>query len=194
MGLEMNGGGRSGGGRGRRPAGGMPRAWWGSPRPPHSAPDEVLFDLPDGASFDDEPPIDLSLLAAPRPGGRPAADWEALVARLERAAEPELARRARAATGVLDFIPVLARSLRPALIAAAAALLLAVGLVPREVPLDAIEVAASASDPVAGQLLSDASDERAPENSDAAWIAQQRAPSATALAEAIGLADIGDVP
>ena len=193
MGLEMNGGGRAGGGRGRRPAGGMPRTWWGSPRPPHSAPDEVLFDLPDGASFDDEPPIDLSLLAAPRPGGRPAADWEALAARIERAAEPELARRARAASGVLDFVPVLARSLRPALVAAAAALLLAVGLVPREAPLESTEMTASA-DPVASPLLSRAEGDSALENSDAAWIAQQRAPSATALAEAIGLADIGDVP
>ncbi len=166
MGLEMNGG-RGGGG------------------------------LPPGASFDDEPPIDLSLLGAPRPGGgRRPTDWEALAARIERAAEPELARRARAATGVLDFIPVLARSVRPAVLAAAAALLLAVGLVPRETPVEQpIEVAASvATDPVAAPLLSDASDERAPVNSDAAWIAQQRAPSTAALAEAIGLADLGDIP
>ncbi len=171
MGLEMNGGRRWGGG------------------------------LPPGASYDDEPPIDLSLLrSAGRPGAvRPATDWEALAARIERAAEPELARRARAATGVLDFIPVLARSVRPALIAAAAALLLAVGLVPRETPVESLEVAPTtavlpAADVIAGQLLSDASDERPVANPDAAWIAQQRAPSTTALAVEIGLADLGDVP
>jgi hypothetical protein len=171
MGLEMNGGRRWGGGG-----------------------------LPPGASYDDEPPIDLSLLRRGRPGeARSAADWEALAARIERAAEPELARRARATSGVLDFIPVLARSVRPALIAAAAALLLAVGLVPRETPVESTELAATpsvipAADVVVGQLLSDASDERPVVNPDAAWIAQQRAPSTTALAAEIGLADLGDIP
>ena len=164
MGLEIYGGGRGGGGGG----------------------------LPPGASYEDEPPIDLSLLAAPRRGRAPT-DWEALAARIERAAEPELARRARAATGVLDFMPVLARSLRPALVAAAAALLLAVGLVPRETPVESIDVATGplVRDAVARHLLSDASDARAiPETPDAAWIAQQQAPSATALAEAIGLGEL----
>ena len=172
MGLEMNGGRR-----------------WGSGLPP-------------GASYDDEPPIDLSLLRAARQergGDRPATDWEALAARIERAAEPELARRARAATGVLDFIPVLARSLRPALVAAAAALLLGIGLVPRDTPVESTEMTAAAgvipaADVVAGQLLSDATDERPVANPNAAWIAQQRAPSTTALAVEIGLADLGDIP
>ena len=161
MGLEIHGGGRGGGG------------------------------LPPGASFEDEPPIDLSLLATPRRGRAPT-DWEALAARIERAAEPELARRARATAGVLDFMPVLARSLRPALVAAAAALLLAVGLVPRETPVESVEVASGlVREAVAHQLLSDAGDQRAiPAASDAAWIAQQQAPSATALAEAIGLGEL----
>ena len=54
MGLEKNGGGRAGGGRGNRRPDGMPRAWWGTTPPP--AVDEGPTDLPDGASFDDEPP------------------------------------------------------------------------------------------------------------------------------------------
>ena len=197
MGLEMNGGGRSRGGPGRNRPGGMPRQWsLHSPRP---APDEVLPDLPDGASLDDEPPIDLSPLA----GTPSAARWDELVARIERAAEPELERRARLTTGVLDFVPLLARSLRPALVAAAAALVLGVGLTRVGRVADGLDlatgagttVAGTAGDLVTGQLLSDATVDRAlPFSPDEAWVTQQRAPSTAALAEAVGLGEADWVP
>src|SRR5687768_7815728 len=169
MGLEMNGGERPGGGSRRNGLGRVPRPWW--LRTPNPAPDEVLLDLPDGMSLDDEPPIDLSALAGHRLGAAsradvPSARWEELVARIERAAEPELERRARLTTGVLDFVPLLARSIRPALVATAAALVLGIGLGRFEAAVESQEIAnasaaaplTAAGDPVAGQLLSDVSD------------------------------------
>jgi len=202
MALEMNGGDRPRGGS--RRLGRVPRPWW--LRSPNRTPDEVeqLLDLPDGASLDDEPPIDLSLLAGDRLGaasrGAQSARWEELVARIERAAEPELARRARLTTGVLDFVPLLARSVRPALVATAAALVLGIGLARFEAAVESTDLAnasaaaplTAAADPVAGQLLSDVSDERQLllSTSDEAWLAQLRAPSTGTLVEAIGLGEV----
>jgi hypothetical protein len=134
---------------------------------------------------DDDGPVDLSALAAASDAAAGAARWEALAARIERAAEPELARRARAGA---DFAPVLARSLRPALVAAAAALLLSVGL-SRADSGEPAPSAAPAGDLLAGPLLSDASADRVvPAGTEgAAWVEEQHAPDAGALAEAIGL-------
>ncbi len=75
----------------------------------------------------DDGPVDLSALL----GGRRSPErWEALAARIEAAAGPELARRAARAgrTGLVDgVVAVVARFARPALAAAAAAIVFAVG-------------------------------------------------------------------
>lgn len=151
--------------------------------------------IPDGLSLDDEPPVDLTLLASGRRrvgAGAYADAYADLAARIEQAAAPELARRARLASGVVDFLPVLARSLRPALVAAAAALLLSAGLSLGETAGEEELVASTSADFVATQLLRDAADERALDAralamSNATWVAQQRAPDTDALAAAIGL-------
>lgn len=195
MALQIHGGGSADrGDAGRSPG------WWrlmggarrAAPRPGDVEPVELLDGdpIPDGLGLDDEPPVDLSLLAGGRRGG---AGLDDLVARIERAAAPELDRRARVATGVVDFMPVLARSLRPAIVAAAAALVLSIGLTSRaRTAAESVELAAGATviprELVAGPLLS-AADEGGPMPSDAdlAWIAAGRAPEPEALAEAIGL-------
>lgn len=143
-----------------------------------------------GPGGDEEPAIDLRALV----GGRGAAAWEALAARIDAVAAPELARRAAQATGrgatVRDLMPVLARTLRPALLAAAAAFLVAVGLSRGGETADAM---AAADDAPAGQLVSDPSVAQAlaVRDADAPWLAEGRAPSRDALARAIGLEPTG---
>jgi hypothetical protein len=137
---------------------------------------------------DDEPAVDLRALAGAPGAASGAGRWEALAARVEAAAAPELARRAAGGGGrggvVFDLVPVLARALRPALFAAAAALLAAVGL-SRGVAADS---AAGDEVPV-GQLVSDASVAQAlrVREADAPWLAGGEAPSREALARAIGV-------
>ncbi len=129
----------------------------------------------------------------------PAA-YDALARRVEAAAAPELARRAAAAPAagsrprlilrpargapsgrptVRELTPLLARALRPAMLAAAAAGLLAVGIARR---------APGAGDRV-GEQLSDATAVQALNLHDpsAQWPDQASAPSADALGRAIGL-------
>lgn len=146
-----------------------------------------------GPGGDEEPAVDLRALA----GARGPADWEALAARIEAAAAPELARRAagRRMTGrgttVPDLAPVLARALRPAFLAAAAALLVAVGLSWGGAAADA--ATAAGDDAPAGQLVSDASVAQAlaVREADAPWLAEGQAPSREALARAIGVEPAG---
>lgn len=147
------------------------------------------FDLGAGSSGV-EAPVDLSALRGPA-GASGAARWEALAARIERAAAPELTRRAAQTRDggavVFDLVPLLARALRPALLAAAAALALAVGL-----GRGAWSAAGTAEsgDVAAGQLVGDASVARALRvaDNDAVWLAEGASPSRDALASAIGLA------
>jgi hypothetical protein len=79
---------------------------------------------------DESGPVDLTAMFG---GRRSTAEWEALAARIERAAAPELARRAarsgiRVGGSLLDGIAAaVARFAAPALVAAAAAIVIAVG-------------------------------------------------------------------
>lgn len=149
--------------------------------------------VPAGVAGDDEEPaVDLRALA----GARGPAGWEALAARIEAAAAPELARRAAGGrttvrgTTVRELAPVLARALRPAFLAAAAALLMAVGLSWGT----AADAAPAAGDEApAGQLVSDASVAQAlaVREADAPWLAEGQAPSREALARAIGVEPAG---
>jgi hypothetical protein len=94
----------------------------------------------------DDGPVDLSALL----GGRRSPErWEALAARIEAAAAPELARRgARAGrTGLVDgVVTAVARFARPVLVAAAAAIVIAVGASRGgdAAPADAVDLVASA--------------------------------------------------
>ena len=141
-----------------------------------------------------EPPVDLSAL-------RDAPRWEALAARIERAAAPELARRAAArggATpdasddGVIDLVPLLARALRPAMLAAAAAAL-AVGVGLSRGRPASTPATADVDDVTAGQLVSEAQVAQALRVGDAnaTWLAEGTAPSEEALAQAIGFDPAG---
>ena len=126
--------------------------------------------------------------------------YDALAVRIEAAAAGELARR-RDAVGLLayppltllrttsqprgaraagrDLTPLLARALRPALVAAAAAVLFAVGLARR----------GNGGNDGSGTQLSDASAVQALSLHDpsAQWADQGRAPTVEALGRAIGL-------
>lgn len=137
----------------------------------------------DAADGDEEPAVDLRAFD----DARGAARWEALAARIEAAAAPELARRAAGpGTAVIDLAPVLARALRPALVAAAAALLVAVGLSLGT----ATDAGGAVSDEApTGQLVSDASVAQAllVRAADAPWLAEGRVPSREALARAVGV-------
>lgn len=151
---------------------------------------------PTGASgagdAEDAGAVDLRALS----GAREAAHWEALAARIEAAAAPELARRAAlprvpgmGGAMVIELAPVLARALRPAFLAAAAALVAAVGL-SRGTSGGATAGGVVAGDELAsGQLVSDASVAQAllVREADAPWLAEGRAPSREALARAIGV-------
>ncbi len=117
-----------------------------------------------------------------------ASDHEALALRIEAAATTELAcrrgprlvvTRTRRPSVGRDLASVIARALRPALLAAAAAGLFAVGLSSQSV----------ASNEAAGQQVSDASALRALSLYDpsAQWAEQGRAPTVDALGRAIGL-------
>ena len=111
-------------------------------------------------------PVDLSLLRLE--GGR----FESLAARIEAAAAPALTRRALSA-GVQQ---TLAQAAWPALIAAAAAMVVAVGLG------RSTETASEPGLAVAGieRIVPGAT-------ADVGWIEEQRAPSDDDLAQAIGL-------
>lgn len=114
----------------------------------------------------DEPPVDLTPL-------RLEADrFDALAARIEAAAAPELTRRAEPE----DLQRTLARAAWPALIAAAAALLAVVGL-------------GRSSGASADSSLAASGIERIVPASavNASWIMEQSAPSDDDLAQAIGL-------
>jgi hypothetical protein len=118
------------------------------------------------AGSDEDRPIDLGRLRLK------GARHEALAARIEAAAAPALARRALSA-GVQQ---ALARAAWPALFAAAAAMLLAVGL-------------GSSGDSDAQPGLAVAGIERiVPDaTADVDWIEQQSTPTNDDLAQAIGL-------
>lgn len=130
-----------------------------------------------------------------------AADFDALVLRVEAAADAELMRRRHAhrdgtsarrslvvtrgdtrgarRSGTRDLAPLLARTVRPALLAAAAAALFALGLSRQS----------AGANEATGQQLSDASAVQALSLHDpsAQWADQARAPSVDALGRAIGL-------
>ncbi len=160
----------------------------------------------DMAPTDLDPVTDAQLAAEPPPPelgayARSAAEYDALARRIEAAASAELTRRAALrggrpplvvvrtthaagrvagrARGRDELTPLFARALRPALFAAAAAGLLAVGL------------ARLGTGPgsATGQELSDASAVQALSLHDpsAQWPDQARAPSVDALGRAIGL-------
>jgi len=118
------------------------------------------------AGSDEDRPIDLGRLRLE------GARYEALAARIEAAAAPALARRALSA-GVQQ---TLARAAWPALLAAAAALLVAVGL-------------GGSGDNDAQPSLAVAGIERIVPGAtaDVGWIEEQRAPTDDDLAQAIGL-------
>ena len=118
------------------------------------------------AGGDEDRPIDLSRLRLE------GARHEALAARIEAAAAPALARRARSA-GVQQM---LARAAWPALFAAAAAMLVAVGL-------------RGSGDNDAQPGLAVAGIERIVPGTtaDVDWIEEQSAPTNDDLAQAIGL-------
>jgi hypothetical protein len=119
------------------------------------------------AGGDEDRPIDLGRLRLE------GARHEALAARIEAAAAPALARRALSA-GVQQ---TLARAAWPALLAAAAALLAAVGL------------GDSGDDDDAQPSLAVAGIERIVPGAtaDVDWIEEQRAPTNDDLVQAIGL-------
>jgi hypothetical protein len=128
----------------------------------------------------DEGPVDLAILWPER---RSPERWAALVARIEGAAAPELARRAGRLTTVdlVDaVVAAVARFAAPALIAAAAAVIIALGVARR--------TEASASEVVAARTLSEETVQEALRGSastgGAAWIAQQGAPSVDEVVDA----------
>jgi len=118
------------------------------------------------AGSDEDRPIDLGRLRLE------GARHEALAARIEAAAAPPLARRALSA----GLQQTLARAAWPALIAAAAALLLAVGL-------------RGSGDSATEPGLAVAGIERIVPGAtaDVGWIEEQSAPTNDDLAQAIGL-------
>lgn len=121
-----------------------------------------MDELPD----EREAPADLRLL------GLDDARFEALVARIEAATAPALERRALA----VGLQQVLARAAWPALIAAAASVLVAIGL------------GRSAGAGTEPGLATTGIETIVPGGtSDVAWIEEQRAPTDADLAQAIGL-------
>ena len=126
----------------------------------------MTIDDLESAAGDEDRPIDLSRLRLE------GARHEALAARIEAAAAPALARRALSA-GVQQ---TLARAAWPALFAAAAAMLVAVGL-------------RGSSDNDTQPSLAVAGIERIVPGAaaDVDWIEQQSAPTNDDLAQAIGL-------
>ena len=165
----------------------------------------MTHDTADDFSPESLEPVTVEQLATePAPGALhmlrlSAVGYDALAHRIEAAAAAELARR-RAERPVFaaprlivtsggqarrrgsmdsDLAPLLARALRPALLAAAAAGLFAVGLSQRS---------GTAND-TTGQQLSDASAVQALSLHDpsAQWVDQARAPTVDALGRAIGL-------
>jgi hypothetical protein len=115
---------------------------------------------------DEDRPIDLS------PLGLEGARHESLAARIEAAAAPALARRALA-TGLQQ---TLARAAWPALFAAAAAMLVAVGLERSGENATQPSLAAAGIE----RILPGAT-------ADVDWIEEQSAPTNDDLAQAIGL-------
>lgn len=111
----------------------------------------------------DEGPVDLAALFGDR---RTPERWAALAARIEAAAAPELARRAvlaRRGGGLLDgVVNAVARFAAPALVAAAAAIVIAIGASRQgDLPPDAAPVVASAetlSEQTVRQALGDEPD------------------------------------
>lgn len=159
-----------------------------------------------GPASELEPVTDAQLAAEPRVAvldalRRGADDLEGLARRIEVAADAELARRGAASPPVRprlvlvstgtrragaradrreELAPLFARALRPAMFAAAAATLLAVGLA---------RWGGTSAATATGQELSDASAVQALSLHDpsAQWPDQARAPSVDALGRAIGL-------
>jgi len=157
---------------------------------PHDALDDRA--MPADASLDDEPALTLDALRLPAP--LRAARLAALAARIDAAAAPELARRAAPSrlartrwyvASPDDATTLLARALRPSLLAAAAALLLAIALGRTS---DAAGSVQTTRDPIAGQLVADAAiaEALAVDSQDAEWIAQRDVPSDDELLRAIG--------
>ena len=132
--------------------------------------------------------VDLSALRGGHAGMATAARWEALAARIEAAAAPELARRAAERGAVVDLVPLLARALRPAL-AAAAAVAVVVGSGVGRGAQDPRVADGAAEELVGGQLVTAAQVAQAlrVDDAEAAWLARGAAPSREALAEAVGL-------
>ncbi len=126
----------------------------------------------------DREALDLTAL---RPLQLDSARHAALAARIQAAAVAGLARRATRPASIWEM---LAGTARPVLVAAAAALVLAIGLGRR-----AAGSAEADGDVVAAGVLSASSIEHAlpAHAADATWIAEQSAPTDADLARAIGL-------
>ncbi len=129
----------------------------------------------------DDEALDLTAL---RPLQLDSTRHAALAARIQAAAVPGLTRRAVRPGSTWEM---LAGTARPVLIAAAAALVLAVGLGRRAAggEADGDVVAAGV---LTTSSIADALPARA---ADATWIAEQSAPTDADLARAIGLEDTG---
>ena len=160
---------------------------------------EPIVPIPAGTSLDDEPALALDALR--RVGGadtRTATRLGALAARIDVAAAPELARRAAASGARVlplratptppasgpsdDALLYLGRALRPALFAAAAALLVAVALGRGDA-----SAPSAATEPLPSQLVAEATAEQAlsVDAQDAEWIAGRRLPSDDEFVRAI---------
>jgi hypothetical protein len=131
----------------------------------------------------DDEALDLTAL---RPLQLDSARHASLAARIQAAAVPGLTRRAVRPGSPWEM---LAGSARPVLLAAAAALVLAVGLGRR-----AAGSAEADGDVVAAGVLTTSSiaDALPARAADATWIAEQSAPTDADLARAIGLEDTGN--
>lgn len=133
-------------------------------------------------------PVDLTALFGDR---RTTAEWETLAQRIERAAAPELARRAARSggrsAGLLDGVAaVVARFATPALVAAAAAIVIAIGATRQgdapaaEAAVDVVASAESLSEETVRQALG---------AEPAAWGADSSTIDAAALLRAMYDAD-----
>src|SRR5438067_6704316 len=136
----------------------------------------------DGEDNDEVGPVDLT----PVWPGRDAPDrWATLVARIETAAAPELARRAailtRAGDRLVDgVVAAVARFAAPAFIAAAAAIVIAVAASRQEAAPQSSSALVASS-----EALSEETVQQALRGSGEAWIAEQRAANADDLVQAM---------
>jgi len=141
-----------------------------------------MFDAPGPERPEEEEAVNLSPLRLD------PARHEALAARIESAAGPALARRAASGARVgigggdralESLLELLALNLRPALVGAAAAVVLAFGLT-----RSGTTVSQSQGDVVAATVLAPSSEIAT--STQPTWIVEQQAPTDADLAQAIG--------